>query len=291
MVADINARPSHRAGIILERNVMAWNKPNPEAGKVKTSQHRRARLQSGAIVLCLVAVTVFVVVLVYEFLYGHRTTENESFRRSTSLISEVDPSIPTKTVVETPDLSKSNSLFQAVTVAPHRPIPPGRKKVHSVSTNTSNLARKSIASNAVEQVMLSIFSRERGDMPPPLPRLSPNELKDLAATLIYKDTIKETDSPNIAFQKEALLEAKAALRNYIKEGGSAEDFFAYYHGELVKNYYKRLDAQRLIIESTKNDPPDVTEELCRKINEDFAQKGIKKIVNPNKFKPKSEISK
>ena len=157
---------------------------------------------------------------------------------------------------------------------------PGRKKIHNVVTNFSNVSREVPFRNATEQIMFQIFSRERGDMPLPLPLISERERKNLAAILMSKNPISDKDSEEMRLSKEVIEEAKSALKDYIKQGGDVDTFFTYYHNELQRSYETRKEAVRMVFEAARGEDRDIAVQLCEKVNEKLAAEGIKPVKLP-----------
>ena len=196
---------------------------------------------------------------------------------------------PVRPVKEKP-VVKAEAKKEMETTVPAKPkfgrlpdgrwMVPGRKKIHNVVTNYSNVSREVPFRNATEQIMFQIFSRERGDMPLPLPLISERERKNLAAILMSKNPISDKDSEEMRLSKEIIEEAKSALRDYIKQGGDVDTFFTYYHNELQRSYETRKEAVRMVFEAARGEDRSVAVELCEKINEKLSQQGIKPVKIP-----------
>lgn len=162
----------------------------------------------------------------------------------------------------------------------------GRRKVHAIVTNDLRVGR-SYYKNTTEQIMLQVFGTELGDMPEPLPAIPQRDKKRIVEILLAKDEVKETDSEDVAFDKELLADAKSALAQYIKEGGNVDDFFSYYHRQLESAYRRRVDARRMIVEAARSGDVEVAKEVLEKYNKTLEADGIKPIVLPDSvFKKK-----
>lgn len=173
----------------------------------------------------------------------------------------------------------SNGVWQPA----DRPYKAGRRYVHGVFTNRVGRSDNGVARGAVEQVMLQIFSRDRGDMPMPLPDYLPeNEMRRLTEILLDTHEISDKDAESVKLSKEILNTAKEAMRKYIKEGGEPEDFIVDYHEELERSFYTRNDAQLFVHKMIADgEDPEIVEAFVEKTNQKLDEQGIKRIHNPN----------
>lgn len=121
-----------------------------------------------------------------------------------------------------------------------------------------------------------IFTTEVGDMPMPIPPISKEDRENIVAMLISKNEIKDTDSERVKDCKEQVQLAKKEMIKYLKEGGDPDDFLQYYYQELKSSFELRQDAIRLAEELYEEDP-EAGSEYVDKINERFADQGIKPI--------------
>lgn len=140
-------------------------------------------------------------------------------------------------------------------------------------------------STGTEQLLSWICHTTPGEMALPLPPLSPEEKQNMAAILISRNEIKDTDSEDIAEVKESVEFAKKELRDFIKEGGNPDDFFAYYDKAIKDAFEKRnslieeLQAmQSDDDEEGKERDPEVMREMVKKVNEALDEEGIKPIT-------------
>lgn len=140
-------------------------------------------------------------------------------------------------------------------------------------------------STGTEQLLSWICHTTPGEMALPLPPLSPEEKQNMAAILISKNEIKDTDSDDIAEVKESVEFAKKELRDFIKDGGNPDDFFAYYDKAIKDAFEKRnslieeLQAMQSDDEEEgKERDPEVMREMVKKVNEALDEEGIKPIT-------------
>ena len=155
---------------------------------------------------------------------------------------------------------------------------------HRVVTNDTFVknAGFSAAKTGTEQILESIFSRERGDMPLPLPpNLPEREVENMANIIISRDTITDKDCEELQMSKDLLNQVKDVLQKHIKDGGTVEDFIVDYHEELERCYFKRADAEAYLGELVeKEEDPEVIGEMTKKLNEKLEKEGIKPVANP-----------
>lgn len=221
---------------------------------------------------------------------GAAVSSKSPYRGEPRLIKEVKPAAaPTNKVdvVQPKPKDPHEGMRQASNGVWHptnRPYRAGSKYSHAVRTNMASRirAKNALHKNAVEQVLLQIFTCEVGDMPWALPAALPEEeMKRLTEILISKNEIRDTDSETAIYGKEVLAAAKKEMMKFIKDGGEPEDFIVHYHDELEKAFYARRDAEDYVKEMLDNkEDPKIIEALIEKTNERFAEKGIKPISAP-----------
>ena len=265
---------------------MGWNgsggAATPQKTKVTPKKPSPVRgLVAGAVVVVLAAVVYF------AFFSGSDKPQKEAVEKNRGMIKEVTPArAPTNKIekVEKPKPVVVDPLNQKFGKLPDgRWTVPGRKKIHNIVTNYSNVAQEVPFRNGTEQLMYEIFSRQPGDMPMPLPRLSKQDMEHMAEILMDKNPVTDKDSEEMRMGKEVIQLAKDELRKYLKEGGTVETFFSYYHNELMKSYEERNDAVKMVFDMAMGDDPDAAIEFCQKVNERFAEKGIRPVASPERI--------
>lgn len=135
----------------------------------------------------------------------------------------------------------------------------------------------------VEQVMGWIFTTDLGSAPPPLPNLSKKELDNIVMIILSKNEISTEDSEKSAQAKEAVTLAKKELKQYLENGGNPQSFLSYYHNELKKANDEWKDAQRLVLQSLKEDGADAGIAFAEEVNKKLAERGIKPVRIPPKY--------
>lgn len=166
----------------------------------------------------------------------------------------------------------------------NRPYLAGRTKVFPVKTNSlQRFKGPRIARNATESVLISIFSRERGDMPLPLPRLPDSELKRIAEILAAPTPASAEDGDDTLLAKDILITAKREMAEYVKQGGDPQEFLSYYHDELERSYQLRREAQDLVNQAARDGgdgDPEVLKLTIDKYNEKLEAQGIRPLDYP-----------
>ena len=137
--------------------------------------------------------------------------------------------------------------------------------------------RKPIFTNATEQVLSWIVSKRLGDMPPPIPRLPPDE--KVLETLNSVIEIHEGDDEATSELKENVAYAKEEMRKFMEEGGTAQEFVRQYHQQLQKAHQEWLAEQREYLRLRKENP-DEAMAYAEETNKRLAKKGIKPLIIP-----------
>lgn len=132
---------------------------------------------------------------------------------------------------------------------------------------------KRVFSTGVEQLMSIMFTCKPGNMPFPLVQIPDADYENLAAILITKNEIDEDDTEDIKRCKETVMEVKKEMMSYIRQGGDPDDFMAYYHAKLLKDFEYRNEAMRLAQESYEEDPA-LGRAFVEKINAQLGEEGI-----------------
>ena len=236
---------------------------------------------SGSIVVLGAAVAAW-------WLWPEGETRQDAASTKRGLIKEVTPAVAPKAEEAKPKEKDPHEGFvlssQGVWQPKGRPYRYGRKKVHAVITNGVG-SGVSVASNKIEQLMLNIFSRERGDMPLPFPdRLTKADMDELVPILMDKHPVSEKDSERVKYDKETLRIAKQAMTDWIRQGGDPYEFLKNYHEELCSTYFQRQDAIRMTQQMVKDgEDPEIIDEFIRRVNGKFRDSGIKTYEIPWQF--------
>lgn len=134
----------------------------------------------------------------------------------------------------------------------------------------------------VEEMMDWVFSVEVGEMPLPLPRIPDVDYVKLKEILESKNTILDTDSDKVAQSKETVDYAKKIFKEFIDKGGEPDDFLPYYHDELKAAWQTRQVAQNEVMKILQTEP-ELAQEYLDKVNASLAEKGIKRVIVPERI--------
>ena len=146
-----------------------------------------------------------------------------------------------------------------------------------------------IFKTGTEQVMSWIFTTELGAMPPPLPRIPIRDEAHMAEILMAKNPILEGDSEKAKEAKQMVELAKKELIKFIKEGGSVDEFFEYYRGELVQAHNEWKESQKSVLQVVREEP-DLAADYIREVNDRLSAKGIRPVKLPPKLKEQLGIA-
>lgn len=148
---------------------------------------------------------------------------------------------------------------------------------------------KPIHQNATEQMLDFIFNTEVGLMPPPCPKLPKHELKNIQQILDTALASSDEDDETLAERKETIELAKKELKDYLSQGGTPDEFFTYYHAQLMKAFNERQMMQTAVVKIAQEDPI-VAKEYLEEVNASLRDKGIKEIHVPRKIAERLGLS-
>ena len=127
--------------------------------------------------------------------------------------------------------------------------------------------------SGTEQVMGWIFMCPVGSMPPLLPTLPEEDLKNIEKILDSPNLVGRDDTDHVADAKQTVDYAKTELRRFLEDGGRVEDFLRYYHGVLVRAHVQREDARNEYERMAKEDTT-MAEQFRVEANKMLSAKGI-----------------
>lgn len=140
------------------------------------------------------------------------------------------------------------------------------------------VAKMPIVKEPIEQLMLTVFETELGDMPPMLPAIPAFDEARFNKLVNLQTLPEEGDSKEALLSKELVNQVKAELAKYLKEGGTTSGFLAYYVNELDSAFRERETCKEMQMKSMKTEDPEVAREMYFKINERLTAKGIKPLT-------------
>jgi len=137
----------------------------------------------------------------------------------------------------------------------------------------------------VEQVASWIFTTRLGDAAPPLPKISIRDEAHIRAILDAPNTVLDTDSDKVADAKRTVAEVKKILDEYLAKGGRVQEFFEYYHGQLREAHDIWRQNQLNMLKVLKEEP-EAAPMLIQEMNAEMAERGIKPLMVPPKWREK-----
>ena len=140
------------------------------------------------------------------------------------------------------------------------------------------VAKRPLLDSPLEQVIYSVFSVEVGDMPPMLPPLPTVDEKQLKAAIESITVARDGDSEEAKEAKRIVNQVKAALKEFLDEGGTVEGFLRHYVNVLDSAFSERNMCRELQMKSMKTDPPEVAREFYNTIQKRLEDKGIKRLT-------------
>lgn len=129
-----------------------------------------------------------------------------------------------------------------------------------------------------EQIISWIANSRLGNPPPPLPLLPPGD--DIAAILNSDIILYDDDSEDIENVKVNVAYMKQLLKEYLAQGGKAQDFLSYYHTELWKAHTEWRESQQQLMELYKAGDTQGAREYAEQQSRVLQDKGIKPLVVP-----------
>ena len=215
-------------------------------------------------------------------------------KKQSGVVKEVKPSIPKVEKVAPVEEAPKVDQEKAARIAKLKAMTPeermqylfeeAAKKPIDLTPSTNRIFK-----TGTEQVMSWIFTTELGAMPPPLPRIPIRDEAHMAEILMAKNPILEGDSEKAKEAKQMVELAKKELIKFIKEGGSVDEFFEYYRGELVQAHNEWKESQKSVLQVVREEP-DLAADYIREVNDRLSAKGIRPVKLPPKLKEQLGIA-
>lgn len=236
---------------------------------------------------------VIIAVVVLCVIHSEPSVNEEKNDRKSKVVKDVAPKM----------IPKPQAVEEKVVVK-RKPTPEEQKKLRPgdegfdpaahpfvlVYTNKpSEEVGSPIARNGVEQVLYWIFSTPIGDAPLMCPDIPVSELADIEKILDKGSDFHYEDDEAAREGKQIIDLAKKELKHFIENGGEPQEFFKYYHHQLIAYHEQFMDAQSAVLKLAKEDPL-LAADYYRKVNEKLAKQGIKQIKLSNKMKERLGIT-
>lgn len=264
---------------------MSWNRPNLEQHgtkcNFKSAKASTATALAFAVLVC-VSLAIGIVVWCTGFRAEHQGNVVEDTYKPTPIREVEAAKIEVVQLVrEDPAMAERNRKRKERADMLRSMTPEERIDFlwEEAKRNPINLdpASNRVFATATEQVMAWIFTTKVGDVPPPLPRLPIKDEAHLVEILFNNVPVKDGDSAKTAYAKENVQLAKDELKKFIKEGGSPNEFFEYYHGQLVDAHREWNESRKEAMRVCREDPM-IARDYIRAINSRLEKKGIKPVT-------------
>jgi len=285
---------------------MAWNGSDTEKAKVRgEGEQRRGKFRSSTSThhfnyKALVAGLIVVIgggLAAWMMMRGERgETADDGGRGATrpTAIAEVKPAVVTNAVKEV--VSEKQAPVNRPKPAPWRDpklTEAQRAAVYEKALEEMPLPKAStnqLFRSKVEQVLGWVFTKELGDAPPPLPKMSDHEFVHLQEILNQENDVTEDDDERAADTKRTVDFVKKELKAYVEKGGDPDDFLVYYHDKLRSAYTERQIAMSQVMK-VMSEEPELGDDYVKKVNESLSKKGIKPIEISPRMRSRADAMK
>lgn len=233
-------------------------------------------LVAGLIVICGAIIT--------WYMLAPSDAEAEASKKQRGLIKEVKPASVQKITEETTKKPKSvKPAMTGVAVEAKKPMTPEEieaeeRKKDPLYDRHHIVAKKPLVEDPTEQLILSVFSTELGDMPPMIPAIPEVDEKRMKKMINFLTLEKPDDTDEVKDAKSIVNDVKGELKKYLDEGGTVNSFLAYYVNQLDSAYRERNLCKEMQMKSMKNDAPEDARAFYYKCNERLSAKGIKPLT-------------
>lgn len=261
---------------------MAWNRSIERKEEPKGRPPRIGRGLVAGLVVCLAAVAAFLVLR-----DGGDGSARGAGSRPQGRIWEVKPAAaPVRREEPKEDPKAAARKARAEMLKKMTPeerlnylFEEAKRKPLDLTPSTNRLFK-----TGTEQIMAWIFTTRLGNPPMPLPKVPIRDEAHLAEILISDNPVFETDSEKAKEAKQTVEAVKKEAIKYIKEGGDIQEFFHYYHDQLMQAYHEYNDARKSVMEMLRNgEDAELCSAYIRKVNERMAERGIdRRVTIPDK---------
>lgn len=264
---------------VVERAASSFKK------KETTKSTRKLRILPCAICALVACICGLALYLIFAEPESTPVAQKETPKKRVPAPIKVTPTTPKK-VVEEVVVKKEKPKKPAIDMASK--TPEERREIRFQKFKEKELDM-TVPSNRVfrtgtEQIMSWIFTTEIGDLPPPLPKIPDSEMAHFAKILMSDNPLKEGDTEFTANAKEMVALAKKEMIDYIDKGGTPEEFFDYYRGQLVQAHEKRKNMRGEVMKVLREEP-EIALQYLDEVNAELAKDGIKPIkLHPKQLK-------
>ena len=165
-------------------------------------------------------------------------------------------------------------------------------KIHKPPTVTNYLVGITITTNkpknifrsATEKMLYSIFSTPLGSPPPPMCRIPLRDKAELEAILNATFEQSNDKDEKRKEMEQTVDAARKVFKDYIDKGGKPDEFMDYFRDELAKYHEDWKMAQKVAMAACRDEDPEVARQMIEEINSRLAEKGIKPVNVPPKYR-------
>ena len=229
-------------------------------------------------------VLVAIVALMFINFSSSKSGEENNREKKRGLITTVDPSLSQRNIDAESTTKGSVSATQDAPAEPEvkqmtpEEIEAEERRKDPLYDRHHIVAKMPLVKEPIEQLMLTVFTTELGDMPPMLPTIPAFDEERFEKLVNLTTLAEDGDTEEVLLSKDVVNEVKAELAKYLKEGGTINGFLAYYVNELDYAFRERNTCQELMMKSMKTDDPELAREVYNKFNERLTSKGIKPLT-------------
>lgn len=266
---------------------MAWN-GSTNAGGASIPATRKTAKKSPSLVRGLVAGGAIVLMgIIALYLVTGEKADPAANKKISTKIDEVKPDL-VENVVKPESEKKKVDPDKAARMAKLRAMKPAERLEFLFEEAKKRPIDFTASTNrpfatGTEQVMSWIFTTRLGNMPPPLPRISIRDEAHMAEILLADNPVIEGDSDKVKDAKEMVELAKKECIEFVKKGGDVTEFLEYYRGELMQAHQEWQSSQKSVMQVIREEP-EIAGDYIKEVNARLAEKGIKPVNVPPKFR-------
>ena len=264
--------------------------------QIVTTSSRKSKKASSPVIL----ITAVLVIVAGAFIY-FRVGKGE---KPVAPVAEIPVAIAKKSVTASPKAvietttathnepteSNDNEVAEVVneqktTVVKEKPKTAEELGLPIVNKKEKAKVRRVFDTNT-ERIISGFANTKRGFPPPPLLNIPFGE--NLNEILNSDIVIYEDDDERTVAIKENCAQLKEEMKQYIADGGTPENFLAWYHNELSKDYNSWKDSQQYIVQLMKEGMIQEAEEYMEKANAELTKSGIRNVTIPDNLRKLAE---
>lgn len=154
-------------------------------------------------------------------------------------------------------------------------------EIYTVLPRSKDWKKKYPFQNSLES-QLSWYAIPGAEVPPLLPIRHTEQ--DIVNALTRKIKINEDDDDETVIMKESVQELKENLKQWIKEGGTVDDYIR----QLARRQALEADevnmSRKKVMETLEGGDVELAKELSEKLNQRMAEKGLPSVRLPRKYR-------